>query len=191
MGDGDQRRGYSGGGSNFHGHGRHQYGGQQSAHRSYSGTVSITNTTNGNGDTTRPVALRVLAPGTLDASPSTGLVSSGLEGGPFSPGSIDYVLTNPGETDVNFHISGVQSWVSLDFVGSSQSSTTGPVIDFIHTIQPGGTKTVRASINANANSLAPSTYTDTLTFHHSSPSGRVSGNLSRPVSLENGSASCP
>ena len=136
---------------------------------SYSDTVSFTNTTNGNGDTTRPVSFMVSAnpaSGALSVTPSDGLSSSGNQGGPFSPSSKSYTLQNTGGTSINWAASKLQAWVSL-------SSTSG-------TLGPGLSATVTVSINSNANSLAPGSYSDTVSFTNTT---NGNANTTRPVSF--------
>ena len=66
----------------------------------YSDTVSFTNTSNGTGNTTRPVSLTVTSvTPQLAVSPASGLTSSGMAGGPFSPASQTYGLTNSGRRE--------------------------------------------------------------------------------------------
>jgi hypothetical protein len=102
----------------------------------------------------------------LQVTPSEGLVSSGSQGGPFSPSSKAYTLTNTGGTSINWTASKGQSWVSL-------SATSG-------TLSPGGSTTVTVSINSNANSLTPSSYSDTVSFTNTT---NGNGNTNRSVSL--------
>ncbi|MEW6419423.1 MAG: Calx-beta domain-containing protein, partial [Nitrospirota bacterium] len=133
----------------------------------YNDTVSFTNTTNGNGNTIRPVSLTVNAlPGVLSVSPSDGLSSSGNQGGPFSPSSKNYTLQNTGGSSINWTASKGQAWVSL-------SSTGG-------TLGAGANTTVTVSINSNANTLTPSTYNDTVSFTNTT---NGNGNTTRAVSL--------
>ena len=134
----------------------------------YSDTVSFTNTTNGQGNTTRSVALSVTStgPGVLSVTPETSLISSGTRGGPFSPSSQVYTLSNTGGTSINWTAAKTQTWVSL-------SATAG-------SLAPGQSATVTASINSNANALASGSYSDTITFTNTT---NGSGNTTRAVGL--------
>lgn len=105
------------------------------------------------------------AQGRLSLSPAGGLTSSGNPGGPFSPPSITYTLTNSGGIAINWTAIKSQNWVTL-----TRSSGT---------LQPNGSTTVTVSINSNANSLsARSTpYTDAVTFTNTT-NGQGGGNFS-------------
>jgi hypothetical protein len=123
---------------------------------SYSDTVSFVNSTSGNGNTTRAVALTVNAPGQLEVTPAGGLSSSGTIGGPFSPSSISYTLSNSGGSSLSWTASKTQNWVSL-------SASSG-------TLAAGATTTVTVSINANADSLTAGSYSDNISFANASVS---------------------
>ena len=133
---------------------------------SYSDTVSFTNTTNGNGNTTRSVSLTVIPPGTLSVTPADGLTSSGTQGGPFTPSSKNYTLQNTGGTSINWTASKGKTWVTLSSAGG--------------TLGPGASTTVTVSINSNANSLTPGSYGDTVSFTNTI---NGNGNTTRSVSL--------
>jgi hypothetical protein len=76
---------------------------------------------------------------------------SGFCGGPFSPGSSAYTISNIGTNVFSWTASQTTNW--LDF-----SATTG-------TLSPGQSNIVVVSVNTgNANQLAVGTYTNTLTF---------------------------
>jgi len=138
---------------------------------SYNDTVSFANTTTCNGNTSRGVSLTVNSPGQLAVTPAGNLIASGTVGGPFSPGSILYTLTNSGGTTLNWTASKAQNWVSL-------SATSG-------SLAAGAATTVTVSLNANANSLTAGNYNDTVSFANTTTG---SGNTSRGVSLAVNSA---
>jgi hypothetical protein len=104
--------------------------------------------------------------GCLSVSPSDGLTSSGPQGGPFSPSSKNYTLTNTGELNLNWSVSVNCNWVSV-----SQSSGT---------LSPGQYTTVTVSLNSNANSLPPGTHTCTVSFTNTT---NGCGNATREVRL--------
>jgi hypothetical protein len=134
---------------------------------SYSDTVTLTNSTNGAGNTTRAVGLTVNATsGALSVTPAGGLSSSGTAGGPFTPSSQLYTLTNTGGTSINWTASKTQSWVTLSSSGGALAA--------------GGTATVTVTINSGANSLAAGSYSDTVTLTNST---NGAGNTTRAVGL--------
>lgn len=103
--------------------------------------------------------------GTLDVT-AGGLTSTGTYGGPFSPSSNIYTLTNVGSTSINWTAAKTQSWVTL-------SAASG-------TLAAGGSTTVTVSINSNANTLGVNAYADTVTFSNTT---NGNGNTTRAVSL--------
>ena len=86
----------------------------------------------------------------LVVTPVTGLSASGLQGGPFSPASQVFTVLNNGGVGGNWSVSKSQDWLSL-------SSSGGP-------LGPGMSASLTFAFNASANTLAPGTYTDTITF---------------------------
>jgi len=112
--------------------------------------------------------------GPMTVTPAGGLTSSGTVGGPFTPSSVSYTLTNTGTAPMNWTASKAQSWVTLSAAGG--------------TLAAGATATVTASINANANSLAAGGYTDTVTFTNTT---NGTGDTTRPVSLTVNAAEAP
>ena len=119
----------------------------------YTGTVTFTNTTNGNGDTTRPIKLIVLAPlltGQLGVSPDDSMNCDGGRGGPFLPAEIVYTLTNQGSDTFDWIADSTQSWVTLSKTGG--------------TLAADAFETVTVSVNDQAGRLARGTYRSTVTF---------------------------
>jgi hypothetical protein len=110
----------------------------------YSSTVTFSSD---GGSTTRQVQLAVVAPPVLAVSPPDGLSSSGAQGGPFSPVSKSYTVSNTGGGTLNWTASADQSWVTVSPASGQNSGN------------------VSVSISANANSLASgTTYSSTVTF---------------------------
>ncbi len=105
-------------------------------------------------------------PPAMAVTSTGGLVSSGLQGGPFSPNSVQYTLTNSGGASLNWTAAKTQSWITL-------SKTSGA-------LAAGATDTVTVSINSTANSLAAAGYNDTVTFTNTT---NGTGNTTRSVSL--------
>jgi hypothetical protein len=113
-----------------------------------------------------PKTIVVAPTAALSVMPGDGLTSSGNQGGAFSPSSKGYTLQNTGVSSMSWTASKVQSWVSL-------SLTSG-------TLPAGASTTVTVSINSNANSLTPGSYSDTVSFTNTTNSF---GNTTRPVIL--------
>jgi len=121
----------------------------------YGDSIVFTNTTNGNGNTSRAVSLTVTPPpGALTVTPSTGLSSAGPLGGPFTPSSLTYTLENTGGIALNWTASKTQTWTTLSATGGALS--------------PGATATVTVSINAAADGLPAGDHGDTVTFTNTS-----------------------
>ena len=59
----------------------------------YVNSINFNNTTNGQGNTTRVATLTVNAPPVLQVTPTTNIVATGKQGGPFSPSSFSYTLS--------------------------------------------------------------------------------------------------
>jgi hypothetical protein len=104
--------------------------------------------------------------GGLSVTPTTGLTSSGPQGGPFSPSSLVYMLTNTGGAPIDWTLSKTQNWTD---------PTSGAGF-----LAAGASTTVTVSINANANLLAPGNYVDTFTFTNTT---NGVGNTTRSVNL--------
>jgi uncharacterized repeat protein (TIGR01451 family) len=141
---------------------------------SASAPVSITNSASvsGGGDI-NPVNNTASDPTTINdsgpqlgVSPLSGLASSGYIGGPFSPASQVYVLTNSGDASLNWTANKTADWLTL-------SATSG-------ILAPGAGANVTVSINTNANSLAPGSYSDTVGFANTTDG---TGNTTREVNL--------
>lgn len=107
-------------------------------------------------------------PDDLSVSPTTALTATGNAGGPFSPGSQLYTLTNTGTAALNWTATKTQAWLTLSSSGGSLAGS--------------GTASVTATINSAANALLDGTYTDTVTFTNST-SGAV---ITRAVTLRVG-----
>jgi len=101
----------------------------------------------------------------LAVSPASGFSSSGNFGGPFSPSSQTYTLSNTGGVAMIWSASNTANWLTL-------SVTNG-------TLAAGGSTNISATINADANSLTSGSYSDSISFATSNGSG----NTSVPVSL--------
>ena len=87
---------------------------------------------------------------TLKITPTTGLSSTGLVGGAFSPSCATYTLTNQGTASFSWNATKSQTWLTV--TPSSGSLAVGQATS------------VSACINAAANSLTFGTDSDTVTF---------------------------
>ena len=114
------------------------------------------------------------AAGPLTVTPAGGLTSSGTAGGPFTPSSVSYTLTNSGGSPMNWTATKVASWVTLSSAGGALAA--------------GAPVTVTVSIGTGANSLAVGSYTDNVTFTNTS---NGTGNTTRPVSLTVNAVAAP
>jgi hypothetical protein len=96
--------------------------------------------------------INVLAPpDPLQISPLAGLTSSGAAGGPLTPASQSYLLTNSGNTALSWVAAATEPWLGVSLSGG--------------TLTPGGTAaTVEVSLNAAASNLFLGTYGATVWF---------------------------
>ncbi|MBK8040216.1 MAG: choice-of-anchor D domain-containing protein [Verrucomicrobiaceae bacterium] len=86
----------------------------------------------------------------LGVSPADSFLAAGAAGGPFTPSSKEYTLSNLGGASLNWTAAANQAWVSL-------SPASG-------TLDIGESITVTASLTAAANSLPSGNHNATLTF---------------------------
>ncbi len=102
----------------------------------------------------------------MTVTPVGSFAASGPAGGPFTPASTSYTITNSGTATLNWSVSKSAAWISLD-------STSG-------TLAPNATATVAATLSATALSLTAGSYTDTVSFTNTS---NGIGNTTRSASL--------
>jgi hypothetical protein len=102
------------------------------------------------GDPSLRIIGTTAPPSGMSVSPGSGLISEGPSGGPFTPSSQVYTLTNNESYAINYTVSESTSWLDI--------STTGGTIPAL------GTATVTVSINASANSLADGGYSGDVDF---------------------------
>ena len=132
----------------------------------YSDTISFA-TSNGSGNTTRPVSLTVNSVSSqLSVSPGSGFSSAGAPGGPFNPVNQIYTLSNIGGATMTWTANNSANWLTLSATGG--------------TLAPSASTNVTATINANANSLTAANYSDTIGFTNTTSGA---GNTTRAVSL--------
>jgi hypothetical protein len=125
--------------------------------------ITFTNLDTGQGTQTRTATLTVNPPA-LQVTPTTNIVASGTQGGPFSPSSFSYTLS-AASGYVNYSISNVPNWLT-------PSSTSG-------TASSSGT-TVTFTVNANANSVMPNNYVSSINFNNTT---NGQGNTTRVATL--------
>jgi len=112
------------------------------------------------------VAISQASPGELIVSPDTPWAITGRPGGPFSPETKTYTLSNTGGSPLNWSASKTASWIDLsEFTGS---------------LAPGASVDVVASLNAGSTVLGAGEYGDLISFANNS-SGL--GTTNRQVSL--------
>ena len=90
----------------------------------------------------------LVPPDTLGIVPVNGFVASGLVGGPFSPASQNFTLTNSGASSIAWSLINTASWLGA-------SATSG-------TLAAGATSGITISVTAAANNLAVGNYVATM-----------------------------
>ena len=133
---------------------------------SYSDTITFSNTSNANGDTTRSVSLTVNPRPVLSLTPATAMISSGSYGGPFTPATMNFTVSNTGAGPMNWTAVKNVAWLTLSAAGG--------------TIAAGSSVVITATIDASAAALPPGIHTDSISFTNTSNS---LGNAARGVSL--------
>jgi hypothetical protein len=103
---------------------------------------------------------------TLIVTGTNGMNSTGVPGGPFSPPSVTYTLSNAGSAPIDWAASNTQSWLTL--------SQDAGMLD------AGASTSVVVTIGVQANSLAEGSYQDTVVFTNLT---NGSGDTTRPVGL--------
>ena len=133
----------------------------------YSRTLRFADQTNGTS-TTRTMTLVVeeRSEGRLTVTDSGGLAAAGALGGPFTPASKTYSLSNTGGQAILWSVTAVNNWLSLSARAGS--------------LQPGDSISVTVAFNARASQLSAGLYTDTVSFFEIV---NGLGDTSRPVQL--------
>ena len=131
----------------------------------YSDTVTFSNATT-LGWVPRSVNLTVLTPGQLAVSPVNTFSVMELVGGPFSPASQDYTLSNTGSISLNWTASATATWLNLSAVSG--------------TLAGGSSTVVTASIDSSAITLPQGSYSDEIGFTNTT---NGAGSTTRSVSL--------
>ncbi len=115
-----------------------------------SGGVSMYDTWHVFGDPSLRVVGTTAPPTGMKVTPGSGLISEGANGGPFTPDSLTFTLTNYEMSPINFTASESVAWLDLD-------STSG-------TIPSSGTVEVTVSITSAADTMANGAYFGDIDF---------------------------
>jgi len=107
----------------------------------------------------------------LWTTPATGFTPEGQPGGPFTPPSVDYLLTNQNDTPLNYTVTKTADWLTI-------TSATG-------TVPPQSSVVVTVALNALAGAMPAGVHTDTLVFTNLTDH---EGDTTRPVRLTVGVA---
>ena len=102
----------------------------------------------------------------LATTPATGLIASGIQGGPFSPSSTIYTLSNTGTESLDYAISENVSWLSV-------TPASG-------TLQPQQSVDITIAVDSTAQDLAPGNYTTAITIQNLT---NGAGDTSREMTL--------
>ncbi|MDY7109152.1 MAG: C25 family cysteine peptidase, partial [Planctomycetota bacterium] len=102
------------------------------------------------GDPSLRIVGTVAPPTGMKVSPSSGLSSEGPNGGPFTPESIMYTLTNYDPNPLDYTVSKTADWIALDNTGG--------------TIPVGGSVDVTVSISDYAEGMGNGHYEDVVEF---------------------------
>jgi probable HAF family extracellular repeat protein len=137
----------------------------------YTVSITFTNTSSGRGNTTRTATLKVYPSSTpqLVISPATGITSTGLPGGPFTPSSFQLQLKASTGT-ANFSIAGVPSWLSASTTSGIATTAGTPVT---------------LTVNSSANSFAFGVYSAPITITNSD-TGLGNQTLSASLAVQSG-----
>jgi hypothetical protein len=115
----------------------------------------------------QPLINALAPPSYLNISPSAGLTATGLPGGPFTPASQCFYVSNYGPATLSWSLTNTAPWLTV-------TPTNG-------TLPAGGAATpVAVSFSSTANALTSGVYSATLTFKD----GNTGLTLSRPFTLQ-------
>lgn len=147
----------------------------------FNDTIDFTNTTSGDGNTTRDVSINV--PESI-VQPTTGFSSSGKEQGPFSPSVKFYDLINPDGIDsMDYEIRWVADWFIVEDTGDGTGPP--PTVEEAKLIQgtlgPAETRNFGVSLTPAADDLNTLRYEDVIRFTNLTNNN---GNTGRLVTLD-------
>jgi DNA/RNA endonuclease G (NUC1)/PKD repeat protein len=132
----------------------------------YSDVVTFSNSTTG-AWVSRSVDLTVLTPGILAVSPVNAFSVQETAGGPFSPASQNYTLSNTGSISLNWTANATAPWLNLSAVGG--------------TLAGGSSVVVTASIDNSAITLSQGSYDDVIGFTNTT---NHAGDTTRAITLD-------
>jgi hypothetical protein len=136
--------------------------------REYAGAVVFTNEVSG-AKFARQILLTVFE--RLTVAEPGGYDAAGFQGGPFTPASATYTLTNDGTPEPLAWSVSTPAW--LDAVPADSAAAGGP-------LAPGASVTVTVTPNANTEALTPGTYGGLVMFSNDT----FASSQSRAVSLD-------
>ncbi|MEO7098199.1 MAG: M36 family metallopeptidase [Luteolibacter sp.] len=113
-----------------------------------------------------PLTLTVTGGANLSVSPASSLASTGPRGGPFTPTSQTYTLSNSGGQPLTWAVSKTSTWLTLSSNGGS--------------LNPGASTSVTASLNTGVNTLPSGAFNETVTFTNTT---NGLGDVTRPIAL--------
>ena len=137
----------------------------------YAATVTLTN---GNTHVVQSLQFSLQTFQPLVVAPATGFAAAGLVGGPFSPNSQSYQLTNNGAASLTCSIINTSAWLTVSGGGAMAG---------------GANSTATVSLNSDANTLTAATYAATVWFTNQTDGGAQSRQftlLVTPVLIQNG-----
>jgi hypothetical protein len=102
-------------------------------------------------------------------SPTDTVVSTGNQGGPFTPSSLMYTLSNTNATSLSWSVTNREPWLSV-------SATSG-------TLAAGDSTNITVTINSIANTRSPRTYIDLVTFQDTATGGSVSCEVDLSINI--------
>jgi PKD repeat protein len=98
-----------------------------------------------------------IGPGELSVTPAEGMAGTGVEGGPFTPSSWSYELSNVGQSTLTWSAEKTADWIDISPDGS--------------TLAADASETAAVALNAAADDLAAGVHTDTIVFKDAAGGG--------------------
>ncbi len=140
----------------------------------HSATIAFANAAKLSVVTTRTVNLTITAvqPPTLQLNTSTAIISTGNQGGPFTPSSFTYQLSAP-TGPVNYSISGLPAWLNVSTTFGTVAINSATVVTFAILPSaiglPPGTYNASIAFTNTTNGLGNQSVAATLTVIPTSP----------------------